>query len=491
MKREKVEKSPVDDRHWQIMRVAARMIALKGYRGTTIKNIASELKITAASIYYYYNSKADLLNHIGIDLPEPVENILKLCEYHMSPIERLRQIIIWLVMSHARFPEFSVIVYESERYLPKKSCNVIHSRSRAIHDVIQKALKDGIDQGLFYVNDVNLTTMAIFGMCVSNFPDSSEFVPEKLATNIISLLERGYINSSSKAIRHVIHSLDENVYPPEIENILIQHPLVSSVVVVPVPDPYWGEKVHAIVALKKEANVTDYELINFCKMRLSPGKVPKSVEFVDTLPDKMSREILWSKYYEGRKMDNSNEIKFPRVHHIGVVVKNLEKAIKGMESFGLGRFAHPTLPPEVEKELFSGKTFDTRYGPYIHPKMYQIIEVGPQGMDPALPPLAEPALYRGKPYNGNYRIFKIWLDDKILELIEPGKEPSPWKEHLDKKGEGIHHFAFNVDNLDMVTTQLKERGATEVFHARLNDGTGGDYLDLGFNIVVEIFQNYY
>jgi hypothetical protein len=197
-------------------------------------------------------------------------------------------------------------------------------------------------------------------------------------------------------------------------------------------------------------------------------------------------------------MTDSKEVKlhYPRVHHVGVVVKDLNKAIKDAEGFGVGRFEYPSLPGWLEKRLFKGKTFDTKYkflgmGPFIHPKMYTIIEDGPELKDPSLPPLAGEALYRGKPFTGSYKIFKVWLGDKILELVQPIKGDSPWMEHLESRGEGFHHVAFDVDNLDEFTSRLIKQGATRVLYARLSDGIGGDYLDLGHRLIVEIFHKYY
>lgn len=189
---------------------------------------------------------------------------------------------------------------------------------------------------------------------------------------------------------------------------------------------------------------------------------------------------------------------FPPAHHLGIVVGNLDKAIKDIEALGLNKAAFPRLPRWLENMMFKGKYFDTTYsilgfGPFIHPMMYQIITVDPDYANPhpSLPPLTSEPLYRGEPFNGKYRIYKIWLGNKILELIEPGEEESPWKEHLDKKGEGFHHIAFNVDDLEGITSRLLQQGATSLFHARLEDGTGGDYLDLGSGLIVEIFKGFY
>jgi len=84
----------------------------------------------------------------------------------------------------------------------------------------------------------------------------------------------------------------ENVYPQETENVLYQHGAVSMAAVVSAPDPKWGERVQAVVTLKPDMTVTEQELIDFCKARLAGYKVPKSIEFWDSLPTTPVGKIL-------------------------------------------------------------------------------------------------------------------------------------------------------------------------------------------------------
>jgi acyl-CoA synthetase (AMP-forming)/AMP-acid ligase II len=75
-----------------------------------------------------------------------------------------------------------------------------------------------------------------------------------------------------------------NVYPREVEEVIIQHPGVANVVVLGVPDDYWGEAVHAVVIREPGQNVSADEIIRYCAQFLAGYKKPKGVDFVAEFP---------------------------------------------------------------------------------------------------------------------------------------------------------------------------------------------------------------
>ena len=114
--------------------------------------------------------------------------------------------------------------------------------------------------------------------------------------------EEGYIYIVDRK-KDMIITGGENVYPREVEEILYQHPAVLETTVIGIPDPYWIERVHAVVVTKKGASTTAEELIAFCKEHIAGYKAPKSVEFVDSLPKnpagKILKRELREKYWKG------------------------------------------------------------------------------------------------------------------------------------------------------------------------------------------------
>jgi long-chain acyl-CoA synthetase len=84
----------------------------------------------------------------------------------------------------------------------------------------------------------------------------------------------------------------ENVYPREVEEVLYRHAAVQEVAVIGLPDPYWVEKVHAVIVLKENVVISEKEIISFCKKHLAGYKAPKSVEFTASLPKNPQGKIL-------------------------------------------------------------------------------------------------------------------------------------------------------------------------------------------------------
>ena len=107
-------------------------------------------------------------------------------------------------------------------------------------------------------------------------------------------------------VKDMIVSGGENVYPIEVENVLSLHWAVSQCAVIGIPHETWGEAVHAIVILKASAQVTEEELIKFCKEQIAGYKCPLSVTFrEEPMPlspiNKILKTELRKPFWEGKK----------------------------------------------------------------------------------------------------------------------------------------------------------------------------------------------
>jgi methylmalonyl-CoA/ethylmalonyl-CoA epimerase len=140
---------------------------------------------------------------------------------------------------------------------------------------------------------------------------------------------------------------------------------------------------------------------------------------------------------------------FKNIVHIGLVVKDMDQAIKRLTALGIGPFKPRILPPDA-KETYRGQ-------PFVPGKRVaiQITRIG----------------------------------NLELELIQPIDGKSPHREFLDKKGEGIQHLGFFVDNLAESVKDLTAEGSTVVLTSEFKGGGGVAYLDLdAAGLIVELVQ---
>jgi len=89
--------------------------------------------------------------------------------------------------------------------------------------------------------------------------------------------------------------------------LLPRHPAVLECAVIGVPDLKWGEVPKALVVLKPDKKATAKDLLGHCATKLAKFKVPKSVEFLDSLPktgtSKIQKNVLREKYLKNHKTE--------------------------------------------------------------------------------------------------------------------------------------------------------------------------------------------
>lgn len=105
-------------------------------------------------------------------------------------------------------------------------------------------------------------------------------------------------------IQDMIISGGENIYPAEVENVLMSHPAVADVAVIGVPSERWGETPKALVVLAPGTEVTEEELLEFATRSLARYKCPMSLEWRESLPRNASGKVLKkdlrAPYWQGR-----------------------------------------------------------------------------------------------------------------------------------------------------------------------------------------------
>lgn len=114
----------------------------------------------------------------------------------------------------------------------------------------------------------------------------------------------GYLTIQDRK-KDVIITGGENVSSIEVEDVIFSHPDVAEVAVIGVPDEKWGETIKALVVKAEGSELTEAELIAYCKSKVAHYKAPTSVEFRDllarTATGKLQKFKLRAQYWEGRE----------------------------------------------------------------------------------------------------------------------------------------------------------------------------------------------
>ncbi|MFO0995543.1 MAG: long-chain-fatty-acid--CoA ligase [Alphaproteobacteria bacterium] len=115
--------------------------------------------------------------------------------------------------------------------------------------------------------------------------------------------EDGYLYITDRK-KDLIISGGSNIYPREVEEVVLMHPAVREVSVIGVPDEKWGEAVKALVVLREGHHASPEDLIEHCRARMASYKKPQSVEFLSELPKnaygKILKRELRDRYWTGR-----------------------------------------------------------------------------------------------------------------------------------------------------------------------------------------------
>jgi len=123
-------------------------------------------------------------------------------------------------------------------------------------------------------------------------PDPEGGRPWLYTGDIAVMDEDGYFRIVDRKKDMILGAGGFNVYPREIEEVLYQHPKVREAAAVGVPVPGKGERVKVYIVLRERETATEGEIIAFCRERLAPYKVPKFVEFRQSLPKTLVGKVL-------------------------------------------------------------------------------------------------------------------------------------------------------------------------------------------------------
>ncbi|MDB5846254.1 MAG: long-chain fatty acid--CoA ligase, partial [Rhodoferax sp.] len=106
--------------------------------------------------------------------------------------------------------------------------------------------------------------------------------------------EEGYFFMSDR-LKRMINASGFKVWPAEVEALMYRHPAIQEACIIATQDSYRGESVKAVVVLRAthKGQVTEADVITWCRDNMSVYKVPRQVEFVEALPKSGSGKVMW------------------------------------------------------------------------------------------------------------------------------------------------------------------------------------------------------
>jgi AcrR family transcriptional regulator len=180
-----------------LLSTAAALFARKGYRATTLDDIAGELGLKKASLYHYIRSKDELLADIYQQIFDRIEaEVAPLVALDLPAGERLRRMIhAHITVVSAELPSLSV-VFSEESELPADLQRGIRHRKRAHEALFEKVIAEGQREGVFRPGSVRLMVVALLGMCNWIYKwlrpeDADQVTVDEIAAEFALMVESG------------------------------------------------------------------------------------------------------------------------------------------------------------------------------------------------------------------------------------------------------------------------------------------------------------
>ena len=183
------------DQRQNIIDAAVKLFEKRGYRGTTMDDLASAVGLTKPAIYHYFDSKVDILRAI-------VERWYHLLEHELNsvfslqlpPRQKLEKAIIKWVEHVCRYSSDLRIFINERKELTLKERRWIYYLERRILDEFRQVYEDGVRNGDFTDTHSTVTSLLMIGACNALFhwyKKSGNFGPEHMARSVTNLLFNG------------------------------------------------------------------------------------------------------------------------------------------------------------------------------------------------------------------------------------------------------------------------------------------------------------
>jgi AcrR family transcriptional regulator len=178
----------------RILRAAIALFRERGYHGSSMRTLARALRMEAASLYYHFAAKQDILFAIlDRTLDDLLDGVGRAVAAVDGPLARLRAAVRFHVLFHAHRQHEAFLSHSELRSLTQANLRLVLTRRDEYERVFRGLLSVGARAGVFQVGDVRLTAMAILTMCTGVatwFSDRGRLAPEAIADRYVEMILR-------------------------------------------------------------------------------------------------------------------------------------------------------------------------------------------------------------------------------------------------------------------------------------------------------------
>jgi AcrR family transcriptional regulator len=195
-----------ENRKIEIIDRALKLFAKNGYHSTTLDQVAANIGVTKATLYYYFRSKEEIIRAILKRSVNRMEKAVELGKSSLSAKDKLCQFIQYHVEFSADNAELARVTFEQINALPKKTRDAIKRKQREVMKTLERILEQGIRDKSFDAADIKIVSFAIIGLCNWTYhwykPDG-RLTPQQISKIYINLLEKGYLKTLSSKEKQI------------------------------------------------------------------------------------------------------------------------------------------------------------------------------------------------------------------------------------------------------------------------------------------------
>lgn len=198
---EKRKRETREERRKEIMRIAAKLFANKGYEGASLSEVAAQMDISKAALYHHIQNKEEILKEIcdGV-LVRQMKETKRMQKSGLSPRDQLRWFIREVIRGVTEDKDVMQVIFENTNSLSPEAREKVRKQKRKFDESLELILKDGIKTGDFHIPDIKMAIFVIQGACSFGYQwykPNGRLTPDEIADKMIYLLENGFIKQKA------------------------------------------------------------------------------------------------------------------------------------------------------------------------------------------------------------------------------------------------------------------------------------------------------